>query len=211
VLNSTQGTTSNAEGVYKLALEPGDLAVVFQYMGYQRQVISLKVDHRNILLNVAMQPEVLELKAVEVLADGIDPAVVVMRQAIKQRKIHLEEVEAYSCKMYLKGVQMIDERPGQVLGMNIPIDTGMVYLSESISEVNVQRPDQIKETVISSKLSGSQFTLSFNQGGKMLQSFYQNLLYSDPAPFKICLKGAKVKQTFIFSLPHMKALNRLSI
>lgn len=176
ILNTTKGTTTNLEGHYSIELPPGEYQVVFQFVGYKKQQIPVRVDHRRILLNVALEPEVLELQEIVVRADGPDPAYAVIEAAIGKRKYHQEEVNAYRCKVYIKGMQMLDERPDQILGMNIPLDTGIVYLSESVSDLSVARPDKIKEVMISSKVSGSTSAFSYNQGSQMLISFYDNLM-----------------------------------
>ncbi|MEP1780610.1 DUF5686 and carboxypeptidase regulatory-like domain-containing protein [Reichenbachiella sp.] len=176
ILNTTKGTTTNIEGRYSIDLPPGNYEVVYQYVGYKKQQVSLKVDHRRILLNVVLEPEVLQLQEIVVKADGPDPAYEVIKAAIDKRKYHSEEVNAYRCKVYIKGMQTLDEKPDQILGMNIPLDTGIVYLSESVSDLSVARPDKIKEVMISSKVSGSNSAFSYNQGSQMLISFYDNLL-----------------------------------
>ncbi|UXX78813.1 DUF5686 and carboxypeptidase regulatory-like domain-containing protein [Reichenbachiella carrageenanivorans] len=176
VLNTTKGTTTNIEGRYSLDLPPGQYELVYQYVGYKKQQIPLKVDHRRILLNVVLEPEVLQLEEVVVKAGGPDPAYAVIREAMAKRKYHQEEVNAYKCKVYVKGMQTLDEKPDQVLGVNIALDTGIVYLSESVSELSIARPDKIKEVMISSKVSGSNSAFSYNQGSQMLISFYDNLM-----------------------------------
>ena len=176
ILNTTKGTTTNIEGRYSINLAPGNYELVYQYVGYKKQQIPLKVDHRRVLLNVVLEPEVLQLEEVVVTAGSEDPAYAVIREAIAKRKYHLEEVQAYKCKVYIKGMQTLDERPDQILGVNVTLDTGIVYLSESVSELSVARPDKIKEIMISSKVSGSSSSFSFNQGSQMLISFYDNLL-----------------------------------
>lgn len=176
ILNTTKGTTTNIEGRYSIDLAPGNYELVYQYVGYKKQQIPLRVDHRRVLLNVVLEPEVLQLEEVVVTAGGEDPAYAVIREAIAKRKYHLEEVQAYKCKVYIKGMQTLDERPDQILGVNVTLDTGIVYLSESVSELSVAQPDKIKEIMISSKVSGSSSSFSFNQGSQMLISFYDNLL-----------------------------------
>lgn len=176
IQNTTKGTTTNIEGKYSIELPEGDYALVYQYVGYKKQEIQLKVDHRRILLNVVLESEALQLQEVVVTATGEDPAYAVIREAIAKRKYHLEEVKAYKCKVYIKGMQTLDEKPDQVLGVNVPLDTGIVYLSESVSELSVARPDKIKEVMISSKMSGGNSAFSYNQGSQMLISFYDNLL-----------------------------------
>ncbi|MEO9967774.1 MAG: DUF5686 and carboxypeptidase regulatory-like domain-containing protein [Reichenbachiella sp.] len=176
ILNTTNGTTTNVEGRYTLELDPGNYEVVYQYVGYKKQQIPIKVDHRRIMLNVVLEPEVLQLQEIVINADGPDPAYAVIKAAMEKRKYHLEEVRAYRCKVYIKGMQTLDERPSQILGVNVPLDTGIVYLSESVSELSVARPDKVKEIMISSKVSGGQSAFSYNQGSQMLISFYDNLL-----------------------------------
>ncbi|SMD32072.1 CarboxypepD_reg-like domain-containing protein [Reichenbachiella faecimaris] len=176
ILNTTKGTTTNIEGKYSLDLPIGHYELVYQYVGYKKQQIPLKVDHRRILLNVVLEPEVFQLDEIVIKAGGEDPAYAVIREAIAKRKYHLEEVQAYKCKVYIKGMQTLDEKPDQILGVNIALDTGIVYLSESVSELSVARPDKIKEVMISSKVSGSNSAFSYNQGSQMLISFYDNLL-----------------------------------
>ncbi|MDW3210271.1 MAG: DUF5686 and carboxypeptidase regulatory-like domain-containing protein [Reichenbachiella sp.] len=176
IQNTTKGTTTNIEGRYSIELAPGEYVLTYQYVGYKKQEIPLKVDHRRIRLDVVLEAEVLELQEVVVTATGEDPAYQVIREAIAKRKYHLEEVQAYKCKVYIKGMQTLDEKPDQVLGVNIPLDTGIVYLSESVSELSVAQPDKIKEVMISSKMSGGNSAFSYNQGSQMLISFYDNLL-----------------------------------
>lgn len=176
ILNTTKGTTTNIEGRYSIDLAPGEYEVVYQYIGFKKQQIDLKVDHRKILLNVVLEPETLELNEVIVTANGPDPAYEVIKATIAKRKYHQEEVNAYRCRVYIKGMQTLDEKPDQILGVNVPLDTGIVYLSESISDLNVARPDKVKEIMISSKVSGGNSAFSYNQGSQMLVSFYDNLL-----------------------------------
>ncbi len=58
--------------------------------------------------------------------------------------------------------------PEKIMGRDIFIDgldssrSGIVYLSESVSEVFIQKPDQKKEIMISSKVSGRSQGFSWN-------------------------------------------------
>ncbi len=176
VNNTTQGTTTNVEGHYALPLDPGQYQLVFQYVGYEKKVIDVVISKESHILNVTLSSEALQLKEVVIKANGEDPAYPVIRAAIAKRKYHLEEVQAYKCRVYIKGLQELKSRPDKFLGYTVPVDTGIVYLSESISELSVERPDKIKEVMISSKVSGNISNFSYNQGSQMLFSFYDNLL-----------------------------------
>ena len=179
VQNTTKGTTSNLDGYYSIDLPPGEYQLIFQYVGYKRAAKSITLGNNPIKLNVTLEIETLQLKEIVVSASDIDPAYRVIREAIKKRKFHKEQVKAYKCQVYIKGLQTIDEKPDKIFGFAIPIDTGIVYLSESISELSFELPDKIKEVMISSKVSGNNNSFSYNQSSQMLFSFYDNLLKAE--------------------------------
>jgi hypothetical protein len=179
VQNTTKGTTTNLDGYYSIDLPAGIYQLIFQYVGYKRTSESIVLGKNTVQLNVILEAESLLLKEVVVSASDVDPAYRVIREAIKKRKYHKEQVQAYKCQVYIKGLQTIDEKPDKIFGFAIPLDTGIVYLSESISELSFELPDNIKEVMISSKVSGNNNSFSYNQGSQMLFSFYDNLLKAE--------------------------------
>ncbi len=179
IQNTTKGTTSNADGYYSIDLPTGSYELVFQYVGYKKEIKSVKLGGTPITLNVMLESEALQLNEIIVSATDEDPAYRVIRETIKKRKYHKEQVQAYKCQVYIKGLQTIDEKPDKIFGFAIPLDTGIVYLSESISELSFEQPDNIKEVMISSKVSGNNNSFSYNQGSQMLFSFYDNLLKAE--------------------------------
>ncbi|MBU2916331.1 DUF5686 and carboxypeptidase regulatory-like domain-containing protein [Reichenbachiella agariperforans] len=176
VEGTTLGTTTNIEGDYALNLNPGNYNLVFQYVGYLKQKRSITVGQANVQLNIQLQPETLQLREVIVNAQSKDPAYAIVQQTIDHKKQFREEINAYQCQVYMKGLQRLDERPDRILGVEVPIDTGIVYLSESVSELTFHRPDKVKERMISSKVSGNQSSFSFNQASQTLYSIYDDLL-----------------------------------
>ncbi|HTL82297.1 MAG TPA: DUF5686 family protein, partial [Bacteroidia bacterium] len=117
-----------------------------------------------------------------VVTDGEDPAYRVIRNAIKERKFYLEQVNAYSCDVYIKGLQRVTEHPDKIMGMDVDIDgeidslSGIVYLSESVSKFNFKQPDKIKEEMVSSKVSGDNKAFSYNRASDMMFNFYENVI-----------------------------------
>ena len=175
---TTNGTTSNADGYFTLTLLHDTATVVFQYVGYQ--TIERKLNGTvpgNMVIE--MKPELVTLEAVVIQAGHEDPAYQIIRQAIDNRKKHLQETHDYQCQVYIKGMQRLDHVPGKILGIPVTVDTGIVYLSESVSELSFQRPDKVKEQVISSKVSGDNRAFSFNQASDMLINFYKNHIYAE--------------------------------
>ncbi len=187
VKGSTQGTNANADGFYSLKLAPGTYELIFQYVGYKKKVEKIIVEG-NTIKNVALSPESYELKEV-VIKDGEDPAYAVIRAAIKKRKYYLNEVNAFTCKAYIKGLQRLKDFPKKMVklinAMNSggeKIDStllGVVYLSESETKYHFRKPNDEKEIMYSSRVSGDNKAFSFNQVSDMKFSVYENLITLD--------------------------------
>lgn len=176
VEGTTNGTTSNADGNYQLMVSEGSYNVVAQYIGYEKLIKPVTITG-NVTLNFVLKPETLVLHEVVISANEKDPANGIIRKAIQKRKFYQKEVNAFSCEVYIKGLQRLDKRPDKLLGMTITVDTGIVYFSESISKLRFKQPDQINETMISSKLSGNNNAFSYNQASEMLIDLYDNNLF----------------------------------
>lgn len=183
VQGTTRGTTSNVNGEYSIEVQQGIYCpLVFKMIGYKQEVIILETTDAEMTLNVSLSPEMITYAGVDIRADAEDPAYAVIRQAIKKRKFYLEQVEAYSCDVYIKGLQRMKKFPKKFMGEEVNddgwIDTtsGIFYLSESVSKFNFKQKDKIHEEMISSKVSGDNRAFSYNQASEMLFNFYQNLM-----------------------------------
>jgi hypothetical protein len=186
IKGTTIGTNSNADGLYTLKLKPGAYEIIFQYVGYKKEVRSINISG-DMTLDAALSSDSYELKEVEINA-GEDPAYAVIRQAIKKRKFYLNQVNSYTCRAYIKGLQRLKEIPknfGKLLKVttgNNPLDSsllGVIYLSESESKYHFRKPNDEKEIMFSSKVSGDNKAFSFNQLSDMKFNFYENLVTID--------------------------------
>ncbi|MEQ9424173.1 MAG: DUF5686 and carboxypeptidase regulatory-like domain-containing protein [Cyclobacteriaceae bacterium] len=174
IQGTTIGTTSNARGYFSLDVPNGQHTLVFQYVGYKTLNRKVDVGDARMSIQIVMEPETIQLQEVVVNANE-NPAERVIKETINKRKFHLEQIEAYSCDVYIKGLQTLEKRPDKIFGVTVTIDTGIVYLSESVSKFSYKRPDKIKETMISSKVSGFNSAFSFNQASEMMVNIYENL------------------------------------
>ena len=183
IKNTTKGTSANSEGEYVLQLKPGIYEVQYKAVGYRQE--SRKIDlSSSKILNVVLQTETYQLKNVTVNAGGEDPAYAVIRKTIKRRKEHLNEVSAYTCEVYIKGLQKLLAAPKKFMGFDIQkaarengLDSnrrGIVYLSESESKYSFEKPDNVHEEMISSKVSGSNRAFSYNRASDIKVNFYEN-------------------------------------
>ena len=174
IKGTTNGTSTNDNGNYFLQLKAGTYELVFQFIGYQALTKQVTVN-APLTLNVTLEPEVLKLKEITVTAKDEDPAYAIMRKAIKNRKKYLKEIDQFTCNSYIKGLQRLNKAPKRVLGMKITVDTGIVYFSESVSELSYKKGNY-KEKMISSKVSGNSRGFSFNQASEMETNLYNNMI-----------------------------------
>ena len=184
VKNTTIGTSANSDGEYTLQLKPGTYEVRYGSVGYKQEnrVVQLTADKQ---VNIALQTESYQLTDVAISATGENPAYAIIRKAIKKRKQHLEEVKAYNCDVYIKGVQKLLAAPKKFIGIDIQKATseagldsnrrGIIYLSESQSKYSFEQPDRVHEEMISSKVSGSNRAFSYNRASDMEINFYKNI------------------------------------
>ncbi|TAL61430.1 MAG: carboxypeptidase-like regulatory domain-containing protein [Bacteroidetes bacterium] len=181
---TTQGVTTNKEGNYSIELPVGEHDLVFQFIGYKTHTEKVKVEgaDEKIILHVKMEPQPYEIGTVTINASGEDPACEVMRKAIRMRKYYLNQIESYSCDVYIKGLQRMKSYPKKFMGFDVNAEgdidpkTGIFYLSESVSKFYFKQPDKVYEKMISSKVSGNSKAFSFNRTTDLLLNFYQNVV-----------------------------------
>lgn len=178
---TTRGTTTNSEGRYNLALrstEPFDL--VFQFVGFEKKVVRVSPEGRITEVNVTLQPQNVELSQVVISAKGRDPAYAIIKQAQDKRKDYLNQVEAYSAEVYMKGATRLNEipekRPFLIPEAAMPdsTDLGLIFLSEAVAKYHYQHPYNYKEEMIASKVSGFSQAFSWNRAEDVLINFYEN-------------------------------------
>ncbi|MGV3539073.1 MAG: DUF5686 family protein [Rufibacter sp.] len=183
IQGTTDGSTTNEQGSYQFTVPAGKHTVVFQYIGYKTQSKTVEIsegdDSKPLELNVQLQPDVYNLNEVRVSLSGKDPAYGIMEQAIAKRNYHLKEIQQYSAQVYVKGLQRLINVPKRVLGViKVPagLKPGILYLSESVSELHFLQPNKYRERMISSKVSGNSRAFSWNQASDFTVNFYQNLI-----------------------------------
>ena len=178
---STNGVLTNQNGNYTLELRPGNHTIVFQLTGYRAKSEQIQIQ-KDMLLNISLVEDTFELKEIRVAAGAEDPAYPMIRSAQKKRTYYLNQVKSFSCDVYIKGLQRIVKYPKKIMGKEIILDnildtaTGIAYLSESYSKFYFKKPDKIKETLISSKVSGRNNAFTFNQATDILFNFYENVI-----------------------------------
>lgn len=182
--NSYLGTTSNEDGNYSLDLSrKGEYTIVFQFLGYKTASKTIRPNAFPFILNVMLEEETTSLDEV-VINTNEDPAYRIIRQTIKHRKENLEKLSAYTADFYSRGLWKVKNVPEKIMGQEVgnfdgmldSTRTGIIYLSETISEIAYQKPDNFKEKIIASKVSGNDNGFSFNSAQSANISFYENTI-----------------------------------
>jgi hypothetical protein len=183
VQNTTNGTSANNEGEYTFNLKAGRYTILYKAVGYRQQMLEVDLK-QNQAKNITLDAEVYQLQTVSGSANAEDPAYAIIREAIKKRKFHLQEVKAFTADVYIKGLQKLLDAPKRFLGRDIEqvgrqigLDSnrrGIVYLSESVSKYSFSYPDQVHEEMVSSKVSGNNRAFSYNRASDLKVDFYEN-------------------------------------
>lgn len=166
VKGSSVGTTANNNGEFILNLSPGNYTLDCRYVGYRSEIKNIIVSLNDQTIDFILSPQKLILPEVTVKKGSEDPAYEIIRQAIKKRDYYDKQVNAFQADVYIKGMINLISLPKTVLGKKVPeedktqmgLDSsgqGIIYLSESVTKVSMQKPDKFKLEVISSRVSGS--------------------------------------------------------
>ncbi len=181
--NSSIGTTTNKDGNFQLKC-PSTIegnTLVFQFVGFRSERILLNEGHFEEGLNIILQEESYQFSDI-VLIEGENPADKIIRNVIENKDNINDHLLSYSNRAYLKSVMKLDSIPEKLpffLPQDEPIDSselGILYLSEALSDYHWQKPDEYKEKMIASKVSGQSTGISFNRVSDMDINFYDNYI-----------------------------------
>ena len=132
ILGTSMGTVSNADGRYRLPLEPGRHLVVFSHLAYAADTVELMPADRTRRLDVILQPATLIYPEVLVLAE--DPALEIIRKAIANKHAWMDRLKSYRFEAYTR--QVVDR------------DTSVASITEAFTVGWVLSGDTLRERVI---------------------------------------------------------------
>ena len=182
--NTYNGTSSNDNGSYDLNVtKPGTYTVVFQYLGYKTLRKSINPNQFPFLLNVILAEENINLAEVVINVKD-NPANKVIRKAIAARKDNSDLMARFKADFYSRGIFKLKDAPKKFLGQEIgdmdgsldSTGSGIIYLSETISKIMYEKPDNFKEKIIASKISGNDNGYSYNSARGSAFDFYKNTI-----------------------------------
>lgn len=185
-LNKTfKGTTTNDNGDYILNIKkPGKYAVVFQIIGFTTLKKEVNITSFPFKLDVVIQEENVQLKEI-VISTKDNPANRIIRNVIANKENNTDKYANYTAKFYSRGLARIKNAPEKFFGISLgdlgggldSTRTGIVYLSETFSNISFQKkPKKFKEKITASKVAGKDNGVSFNRAEESNLDLYQNSL-----------------------------------
>ncbi|MBZ5855908.1 DUF5686 and carboxypeptidase regulatory-like domain-containing protein [Flavihumibacter profundi] len=178
VKNGREGTTTGVNGNFQLNLPNGEYTLIAQYVGYARQEKTITVVAEPQKLDFILTLQQVSLNEVVVRPGGEDPAYEIIRNAIKKRKDHLQELDHFSSEVYTKEQLQLRNFPDKFMGKKVDFEDGdtskrkILYLSETVAKYSIRPPDKSKLEVLSTRVSGS--SNSFGLSLPQIINFYEN-------------------------------------
>jgi len=151
IKNLSLGTTTNEEGKFEVAIEPGTYQVNFRCLGYKPKSDTIHVTKEVENIKVVMEVQMLQIQEVTVLGGGEDPAYPIMRKVIGLSYVHLNQISSYSANFYIRGTVKFEKIPGlirnQLRKKNIDVKSGDVLVNETVSRIDFQAPNKYEQHI----------------------------------------------------------------
>jgi len=156
---SFRGTVTNADGFFQLEVTSFPIVLKTQYMGYKSAQVELNEAPKKPLL-LKLVADSFELE--EITITGEDPAIRIMREVIKRKKVWQEGLKTYKAEGYNRST--------------LANDTSIALITETVTQLFWDKEKGPKE-IIKSKRQTSNFMSSANMGGlRYLPNFYDDIL-----------------------------------
>ena len=173
IKQTAAGAATDLSGRFELSLPPGQYDVLFQYLGYETQLRKIEIVNDFVEINITLKTQVIVLDNVVIKASKEDPAYTIMRKAISKAKYHIQQIDEYKAKVYIKGRGQLRDYPwfAKKALEKEGITKDRLFISESVSEIKYTRPNKFEEKVIAVYTKGNDRNTSPNQF--VLGSFYE--------------------------------------
>jgi hypothetical protein len=181
VQGTTTGANANGNGDFILPVAPGLYKVICQYVGFKQSAFNISITgDETVEHNFVLTEQSLEMNEVVVKVSTEDPAYAIIRNAIRRRKFHLDQVKSFQTSIYLKGVMRSRKMPDKFMGQKVKdeddvIDSagkGVLYLTEEDADYYTDGSKE-KTIIHSVHESGNESGLGFSQFPPVI-TFYEN-------------------------------------
>ena len=180
--NTYINTTTNELGNYELNyFEKKNVPLIFQYLGYKTEKHVLNITQYPYQFDNVLEEEKFQLNEV-VIDQSKNPADEIITKAIASRKKNAARTDKFEADFYSRGIFRAKDIPKKFMGMEIgdfegnldSTRSGIIYQSETVSKIKFEKPDNLKEEIIASKIAGNDNGFSYNTALNTNYDFYEN-------------------------------------
>lgn len=179
IVGTTLGTTTNADGEYRLLLRPGAYKLLFSFIGFDPDSLNVELWSRDKTFNVFLLQSEVSLPEVIVYPRSTNPADEIIRRAIEAKGRWLEKLHTYEFDAYTKTVLRVVTNKEEA-------DTTIEGILETQTKGYWKAPESYME-VVTAKRQTANFSSAQNvfTAGRVL-NFNDNIVridrYSIPGP-----------------------------
>jgi hypothetical protein len=179
IKGTAKGTTANGKGQFNLVVDNDDYVLVCQHVGFKTVEKKIKINKADTEINFELEEQQYTLNEVIVKSGAEDPAYEIIRNTIRRREEHLNEIKKFKSQVYIKGQLQLRNYPKNFMGEKVDFEDGdtskrkMIFLSETIANYSVDG-DKRKVEVVSTKVSGQSDGFGFSS--PQIISFYENII-----------------------------------
>lgn len=134
IKNSYKGTISNNDGRFELEIAAFPTTLVVRYIGYYTKELTLTTADTTVLM-VNLEPNIRSLK--EIVVTGGNPAIEIMQEVIKRKKVWRSTLETYKAEAYSR----------QRLESNQQIAS----ITETLSDIHWDKKKGSREVILSKR------------------------------------------------------------
>lgn len=149
VLESTKGTTTNREGLYRILLGVGKHRIVASYIGYRSDTLEVTIESPNVTRDIYLRTTVISMPEVVVIGDKRDPAEQIILNAIANKHKALSLLQSYRFNAYTKTTFRVKKETKESQ------DTVIAGLLETQTEGYWKAPNQYKEVITARRQSAN--------------------------------------------------------
>lgn len=176
------GTSTNENGLFELNYtKENQVVLVVKTLGYKtkREQVVLPVT----ALKIVLEEENNVIEEV-IVQNKENPANAIIKKAIAARKSNTYKTDKFEANFYSRGLFRVKNMPKKILGIEVgdlegnldSTGTGIIYQSETVSKISFEKPNNLKEEILASKVAGNNNGFSFNTALDTDYDFYQNTI-----------------------------------
>jgi hypothetical protein len=179
--NTSRGTSANIEGRFQIRLPEDSYTLITSYIGYKSDTLSVNLNEdKNVLIE--LKSVAINLPEVTVLP-GENPALEVIRRAIKSKEERNKKLDNYIFSVYTKGlIETTEDFTSTSNEASIDVsfepdtaDLRITGILENESKGYFKKPDKYKEEIVARKQSANMpAEVNLLTGGRIIQDFYKD-------------------------------------